>query len=593
MHDMTKPNVFYQNELEKNRSEVIVLNKRLIILSYTRLIVFLATAFGLYMMFSSSELAIIVVLSGIGIFIYLLVSYNNTKSKRDFHEALVQINFEEIKIGDGFFDHRDSGLKFQNPEHFYSLDIDLFGKASFFQYINRTATKDGQALLANLMLSNNIEHIPEKQEAIKELSQMTQWRQDYSANAKLVESESQSDEVLKCLAQHESKFSNTHHTLAIGFSLASLIVFGLILIQAIPLPYLGYWLLLGLLISGTFIKKVNLLSYQSSKAKELFKSYAVLLGLIENTDFKSTWLQKHQKTIQNQNQKASVLVKQFSQLIDRLDNRNNLIWAIVANGFFLADIWQSFLIEQWIVKHKANISQWFTTVAFFDAYNSFGTYVFNHPEFVFPLINSNGSTIIATALGHPLIKADKRVCSDVEINSQQFFIVTGANMAGKSTFLRTVGLCIVSANLGLPVCATYAGYRPIKLITSMRTTDSLTDDSSYFFSELKRLQYIVNQLQNEPYFVVLDEILKGTNSTDKAIGSKKFVERLVKSKATGIIATHDLSLCDIEATQTAVKNYFFDAEIKNNELYFDYKLKQGICENMNASFLLKKMGIVE
>jgi DNA mismatch repair ATPase MutS len=166
-------------------------------------------------------------------------------------------------------------------------------------------------------------------------------------------------------------------------------------------------------------------------------------------------------------------------------------------------------------------------------------------------------------------------------------------MAGKSTFLRTVGLYIVSANLGLPVCATYAAYRPIKLITSMRTTDSLTDDSSYFFSELKRLQYIVNQLQNEPYFVVLDEILKGTNSTDKAIGSKKFVERLVQSKATGIIATHDLSLCEIETTQTAVKNYFFDAEIKNNELYFDYKLKQGICENMNASFLLKKMGIVE
>ena len=166
-------------------------------------------------------------------------------------------------------------------------------------------------------------------------------------------------------------------------------------------------------------------------------------------------------------------------------------------------------------------------------------------------------------------------------------------MAGKSTFLRTVGLYIVKANLGLPVCASFAAYKPIKLITSMRTTDSLTDDSSYFFSELKRLQFIVNQLENEPYFVILDEILKGTNSTDKAIGSKKFVERLVQSKATGIIATHDLSLCEIETTQTAVINYYFDAEIKNNELYFDYKLKQGVCKNMNASFLLIKMGIVD
>ena len=444
-----------------------------------------------------------------------------------------------------------------------------------------------------MMLSNNIEHIPEKQEAIKELSQMTRWRQDYSANAKLMESENSSEEVLKWLSQHESKFSNAHQTLAIGFSLASLIVFSLVLANVIPLSYLGYWLLLGLFISGVFIKRVNVLSYQSSKTKDLFKSYAVLLHTIEHTDFKSQWLKKRQATIKTEGQKASVLVKQFSQLIDRLDNRNNLIWAIVVNGFFLADIWQSVLIEKWIIKHKTHINQWFKTVAIFDAYNTFGTYAFNHPQYVFPEINSEGNTISATALGHPLINADKRVCSDVNIHAQQFFIVTGANMAGKSTFLRTVGLHIVSANLGLPVCASYARYRPIKLITSMRTNDSLTDDSSYFFSELKRLQYIVNQLKKDPYFVILDEILKGTNSTDKAIGSKKFVERLVQFKATGIIATHDLSLCDIEVSQPAVKNYFFDAEIKNNELYFDYKLKQGVCKNMNASFLLKKMGIVE
>lgn len=166
-------------------------------------------------------------------------------------------------------------------------------------------------------------------------------------------------------------------------------------------------------------------------------------------------------------------------------------------------------------------------------------------------------------------------------------------MAGKSTFLRTVSLQIVMANMGLPVCGTAAEYSPIKLITSMRTTDSLTDDESYFFSELKRLKFIVDEIQNDRYFIVLDEILKGTNSTDKAIGSRKFVEKLVASKSTGIIATHDLSLCKAADELPGVKNHYFDAEIINDELHFDYKFKDGICKNMNASFLLKKMEIVD
>ena len=253
---------------------------------------------------------------------------------------------------------------------------------------------------------------------------------------------------------------------------------------------------------------------------------------------------------------------------------------------------QSHKIEQWIESYGKIIEDWFGVVSFFDATNSLGNYAFNHPEFVFPEIEKSEIVIQAKNLGHPLLDKSKRIDSDLNIENEQFFIVTGANMAGKSTFLRTVSLHIVMANIGLPVCAESSKYSPVKLITSMRTTDSLTDDSSYFFSELTRLKFIVDAIDKEPYFIVLDEILKGTNSTDKAIGSRKFVEKLVAGNATGIIATHDLSLCEIEKELDDVKNYFFDAEIVNDELYFDYKLKKGICENMNASFLLKKMKII-
>lgn len=165
-------------------------------------------------------------------------------------------------------------------------------------------------------------------------------------------------------------------------------------------------------------------------------------------------------------------------------------------------------------------------------------------------------------------------------------------MAGKSTFLRTVSLSIVMANIGLPVCAKRFEYVPIRLITSMRTSDSLADDESYFYSELKRLKFIVDEIDLKDYFIILDEILKGTNSKDKAIGSKKFVEKLVASQSTGIIATHDVSLCELEKELPQIQNYYFDAQIVENELYFDYTFQKGVCQNMNASFLLNKMKII-
>ena len=231
-------------------------------------------------------------------------------------------------------------------------------------------------------------------------------------------------------------------------------------------------------------------------------------------------------------------------------------------------------------------------IAYFDAQISLSNYAYNHPDHHYPEIIRNETVILAKALGHPLLDRQIRVNNDFSINKKDFHIITGANMAGKSTFLRTVSLSLVMANTGLPVCADKMLYSPIKLITSMRTSDSLANESSYFYAEIMRLRFIVEEMKNEEYFIILDEILKGTNSKDKAMGSRKFVERLVKSGSTGIIATHDLSLCDIEKVYPQIHNQFFDAKIKNEELFFDYALKEGICTNMNASFLLKKMEII-
>jgi hypothetical protein len=366
----------------------------------------------------------------------------------------------------------------------------------------------------------------------------------------------------------------------------------LLFFNAISIDLIGYWLLLGLLITGTNLKRINSLSANASKAKDFLRQYGLLLEKIESQQFQSALLQNLQKDIYQEKERVSTVLTRFSKILDALDQRNNLLVAVLGNGLFLYDLWQSGRVEKWIGTYGRYAKKWFQVAVEFDALNSLGVFAFNHQEFSFPEVVSSGKLMKVHNLGHPLISKEKRICSDLDISNEDFFIITGANMAGKSTFLRAVSLHVMMANMGLPVCAQRSQYQPIKLISSMRTTDSLSDESSYFFSELTRLQFIVEALKKERYFVVLDEILKGTNSTDKAIGSRKFVERLLSLGASGIIATHDLSLTEIERAQDQVKNYFFDAEIQADELFFDYKLKEGVCKNMNASFLLRKMGIV-
>ncbi|WP_111683350.1 MutS-related protein [Winogradskyella tangerina] len=591
---MHNPKKFYKELVTYNKTEAKRIYKQMGLLSVIRLAVFALTTFGIYLSISNWKIVIPIAVVGITLFLLLLSRYTDLKAKRALHKRLVRINKDELKIASGDFHDRADGLEFQNAKHAFSLDIDLFGRGSFFQFINRTSIKEGTQTLAEHLLANNISNIEDRQEAIKELSALPKWRQQYAGIAQGVDIQYSAQSIISWLKNYTPFLNRTMYWITIGFTIASVALIVLGILEILPIDYAGYWLLFGLAITGRFLKSINKVAENTGKAKDTFRQYALLLEQIENQQFNSKLLKTQQEKIQSEGIKASAIFSKFSKALDALDNRNNLISAIFGNGYSLWDIRQTFHIEQWIEQYADKVEDWFEVVTFFDAYNSFGNYAYNHHGFSYPEITDQHETIKATALGHPLLKSEKRITSDVILNEEQFFIVTGANMAGKSTFLRTVGLHIVMANVGLPVCAEESRYKPIKLITSMRTTDSLTDDSSYFFSELTRLKFIVDTIENHNnYFVILDEILKGTNSTDKAIGSKKFVERLVNLKATGIIATHDLSLTEIASELDAVENYFFDAQIVNDELYFDYKLKQGVCQNMNASFLLKKMRIVD
>jgi len=586
------PKEFYERQRAVHGKKVQTIYKMLSWLSVLRLLVFLATLVGMYLSFPSWQPAVGVLVAGGILFLLLLSRYTRLKVERGFHKQLVAINDRELRIASGDYHNLPDGMPYQDSQHFYNGDIDLFGRGSFFQYANRTALTEGQDRLAQMMNANNTDAIPARQEAVKELAGLQEWLQSYTALARELKTEEKSASVIHWLQQYQPFLKPLHYYLRVLFPFGTLTLGVLLLFDTIPVAAIGYWLLLGLAITGTYLKKVNTLSVHATKAKNFFKQYGLLLEKIEMHQFRAELLQSLQKDIHHEKEKVSVLLNQFSKVLDALDQRNNLIVAVFGNGLFLYDLWQSRRVEKWISAYGKHAKKWFEVAVEFDALNSLGVFAFNHQDFSFPELVASGKRLSVRNLGHPLIAKDKRICSNLDIANHDFFIVTGANMAGKSTFLRAVALHIVMANMGLPVCAEQSQYRPIKLISSMRTSDSLTDESSYFFSELTRLQFIVEALKEQRYFVILDEILKGTNSTDKAIGSRKFVERLLGLQASGIIATHDLSLTEIAEKQDRVKNYFFDAEIKKDELFFDYKLKAGVCKNMNASFLLRKMGIV-
>ena len=583
---------FYTDENLKLEKELHKIKIKLTNLSVLRLLVFFFTLFGIYFSLGNPTIVTIITIVGVGIFSFLLSRYLKIKEKKKLVLCKILINKTEIRVLEGDFSFLPEGKEFLDSNHFFSHDIDLFGSHSFFQYINRTSTEIGTAELAKIISQNNILSIDKKQEVIKELSKKVKWRQHFTALASLVKTEYSSKVIVRYIQDYKAVFSKLVLPLPVLFSIVSSLLIGLVSFQMISYTLLLLWFIIGLVVTAIFFKRTEAIYANAGKSKTIFKQYHLLLQEIENGNFSSEILQEKQEIIQSENLKASAIFMKFSKILDAFDQRNNVLIFILGNAFFLRDLRNAVKVETWIHTYNHTVKKWFEVIAFFDAGNSLANFCFNHSDYTFPELVKENSIIQAIQLGHPLLKSEKRIDNNFTISDNQFFIVTGANMAGKSTFLRTVSLSIVMANCGLPVCAESFKYAPRRLITSMRTTDSLSEDESYFYSELKRLKFIVDTIEVKDYFIILDEILKGTNSKDKAIGSKKFIEKLIKSKSTGIIATHDVSLCDLENEFSDIKNYYFDAEIIESELHFDYTLKNGICKNMNASFLLEKMKII-
>jgi DNA mismatch repair ATPase MutS len=590
---MQDPNTFYKNQISIFEGHLSKVKKQLHASSMLRFAVFCIAVLAVYLSYGDIKLVLGVVIITIILFVFMVLRHSDLQYKSDKLKALLKINLTEIQVLAHDFHQLPDGSEYKDFNHHFCQDIDLFGRGSFYQYANRTVLKQGSEFFSSMLLENSIKDITEKQDAINDLAKMPEWRQNFSAIATLVKIKTPYHVINNWIKTYQPFVPIYMRIFSIVFSLISILLISLYFTDNLNGWGVVLWLFVGLGITRIFLNNIELLSENTSKAQSTFQQYQLLILELEKIEFNASLLKAQQSVILLDSIRASKVLQEFSKILNALDQRNNMLVGFLGNAFLLWDIQQCYKIERWLQKHGKKVEEWFKIIAFFDAYNSLGNFAFNHPGYAFPKI-TNGEVILkSTNAGHPLLDPEKSVLNDFQIDTEQFFIITGANMAGKSTFLRTVSLQIMMANLGLPVCTSSSDYSPIKLITSMRTADSLADDESYFFSELKRLKFIVDEIKKDRYFIVLDEILKGTNSTDKAIGSRKFIERLVASKSTGIIATHDLSLCKVANELPEVHNYYFDAEIIDDELHFDYTFKKGVCQNMNASFLLKKMHIVD
>ena len=583
---------FYTAQREKHQKELQQVKKRLGLLATFRLSVFVVFWFAIYLFWNATALVAIIPLL-IALFLYLVNQFSNVKRHKKCLERLIAINTTELEILDRRYQDLPDGKEFLKPNHPYAQDLDLFGRGSFYQYANRTTLRQGRKVFSNLLLDGYPKDIAKKQEAIQELAKLPEWRQHFSALAGETQPKISPDVVSVWMKNHKSFMPKWGGIAPLIFTSLSIGLIVLAFSGWVPESLILFWYVLGVGIVGRYAKKIIAFTARVSEAQDTIQQHQRLIYELEEHSFNSELLQEIQKKLEVKRERTSKILKRFSKNMTMLEQQYNLMISMFAQGLGLYSLYYAYKVESWIEKYGQDVEGWFSAIAQFDAYITLGTYAFNHPDHTYPSLVQGKTVLKAKEVGHPLVDPKKNVLNDFEIGKGRFCIVTGANMAGKSTFLRAVALQIVMANMGLPVLGKNVKYAPVRLLTSMRSSDSLADETSYFYAELKRLKYIVEELEKDDCFVVLDEILKGTNSVDKAEGSKKFVERLVRNGSAGMVATHDLSLCTLADELPEVENRYFDAQIVNGELFFDYKFKEGVCQNMNASFLLKTMGIVD
>lgn len=593
------PENHYTERLSLTEGQLQQVKKQIFRISMLRLALFIAGIAGVYFFFNQTTLLIAGICLTFLPFFILVKVHNRLFIRKEWLETQARIIQEELQALSGDYSSFEDGKEYANPEHPYSFDLDIFGRRSLFQSINRTCTFFGKNRLAK-WLQNHLHEktsIEKRQEMVREISEHTLFREQFRVAGLVHHGQSSDGEKIQAWSQSPAQYLHAGWVKAFIWGVP--VINSLLLITSLAgwtsFSWLGLSFGIFLVLSFGIIKRATYIQETYGKQLKSLNGYARLIALAKAENWKSAGMQELMERFNLNGQSPIQALQQLSKELDRLDLRNNQFLYVLLEGSIFFQLQEIVRIERWKVRYGQHISEWLETVGELDALCSLGTFAYNHPQYTYPELTEKPFCFLATQMGHPLMPASQCVKNDATIPSRPFFlIITGANMAGKSTYLRTIGVNYLLACIGAPVCCERLKLYPNQLITSLRTSDSLSDNESYFFAELKRLKRIIDLLnQGQQLFIILDEILKGTNSMDKQKGSFDLIRQFMQLKANGIIATHDLLLGSlIKQFPEEIRNYCFEADIKENELTFSYKLREGVAQNMNACFLMKKMGII-
>ena len=588
---------YYQTKIDTHSQDLRKINKRRNLVTISKLITFAVIGWIIYLLVLSATTTLVLgIFAMIALFISLTLYDAKVVARQKICEILLNDSRDELKYIEGETSQFITGSEYLDPSHPYSNDLDIFGEESLFQSINRTITIKGRNLLANYLGEPSVSdsEITDRQNAVKEIKNHIEWSHRFRAIGKFYTTSSKDNNVIEDWQTARSPLNRTRVIVAIYFAnfiniscwiLSVLDIIPFIIPEVISMLQLGATLLCTKLINKEHLKL--------DKFIKAIGNYFYLIKAINSEEFSSPRLVKIKSNL-FENVNALTAFASLRKILGNLDQRNNVFVVIFLDGLYMRSLHHTIIADKWKSKYGGRINEWVDSVSEIDVLISMANFSFNHPEFTTPMIDK--STVIkGKEMCHPLLRSASKVSNDFAISKlHELFIVTGANMAGKSTFLRTVGVNFVLALSGNVVCSSELYFQPMKIFTSMRTTDNLSKGTSYFHAELLRLKELVNMANNgNPMFIILDEMLKGTNSEDKLNGSLRFLQNIINLPICGLVATHDLALGELSDSYS--DNFFnvcFEIEHMGDDIVYDYKLKEGVSKNMNASILLEQMGLI-
>ncbi|MGR5145793.1 MutS-related protein [Photobacterium alginatilyticum] len=588
----------YKKRQTKHKIELAEKEKYHRNISHLRLLLVVTTITAASILYNHNYIEVIITaifISGT-IFLLLVRKHLLVEDKITRLKALIVINNNGISRAEGrWHSLPDSGSDFINEEHLFTSDLDIFGDSSLFQRINTAHTKFGrEALAAKLSKpSQTFSSIYENQCAVLELAANLEFRQNLEQASSQVKSHNINQTIAwlgdknTCLGLQQKKgLVRLLPIVSFGSSCAEFIFF-----QTFFIPVLFY--ALQTLVALKYHKQNQSLLTSFDNKKNSLKDYTGILRIIEEQRFTSQALRKlHKRMMSDRCTRPSVELATLNYLLNQASLRHNKLVHLFINILLLWDCRYTIKLMEWKARNGASIATWFEVIGEVEALASLSVLSYENPSWTMPTIN-NSNAIDAKNIKHPLLEAENNIGNDFSLgHNKDTAIISGSNMSGKSTFLRTVATNLVLAYAGAPVNADNFHCGQFTIVTSMRTVDNIDKKISTFYAELIRIKKMIDVAKTGNTFFFIDEIFSGTNSRDRLEGAFQVIKALNTPNCIGIVSTHDLALCELTTNNMfTAENYHFREHYQDAKIYFDYKIQPGHSTTSNALFMMQQLGI--